>query len=93
VVQAGAVEGRARKGRLRKDRYTALLLAHKYVYDTDVAPDENINYDDIAGNIVKRSKPGKNEPFYRGAGVGRMRHANDARQGSIYKAVKRGKLI
>ena len=93
VVQPGAVEGRARKGRLRKDRYTALLLAHKYVYDADVTPDENIDYEDVAGNVEKRTKPGKDEPMYRGAGVGRMVNADSARKGDIFKAVKRGKQI
>lgn len=93
VVQPGAVEGRSRKGRLRKDRYTALLLSHKYIYDTEIAQDDSIDYEDIAGNITKRSKPGKNEVFYRGAGVGRMHNAQDARSGGIFKAVKRGKRI
>lgn len=93
VVSPGAVEGRQRKGRLRKDRYTALLLSHKYIYDTDIAPDEDIDYEDIAGNIQKRAKPGKNEIMYRGPGVGRMRNAQGARQGDIFKAIKRGKKI
>lgn len=93
VVTPGAVEGRQRKGRLRKDRYTALLLSHKYIYDTDIAPDEDIDYEDIAGNIEKRTKPGKNEVMYRGPGVGRMRNAQGARQGDIFKAIKRGKKI
>ena len=93
VVQPGAVEGRNRKGRLRKDRYTALLLSHKHIYDTDIAPDEDIDYEDVAGNIKKRDNPGKNEVMYRGAGVGRMRNANDARQGNIFKALKKGERI
>ena len=93
VVQPGAVEGRSRKGRLKKDRYTALLLSHKYIYDTDITPNENIDYEDVAGNIHKRTKPGKNEVFYRGQGIGRMRNAKDAREGSIFKAIKRGKRV
>lgn len=93
VVKPGAVEGRSRKGRLRKDRYTALLLSHKYIYDTHIAPDDDIDYEDVAGNIEKRSKPGENESLYRGPGVGRMRNAQFTRQGGIFKAVKRGKLI
>lgn len=93
VVSPGAVEGRAKKGRLRKDRYTALMLSHKYIYDTEIAPDENIDYEDVAGNIKKREKPGKNEAFYRGEGVGRMRNAKEARQGIIFKAVKKNKRI
>ena len=93
VVQPGAVEGRTRKGRLRKDRYTALLLVHKHVYDTEVTPTNDIDYEDVPGNIVKRSNAPKDEPMYRGSGVGRMRNANDARSGGIFKAVKRGKRI
>jgi hypothetical protein len=93
VVSAGAVEGRSRKGRLRKDRYTALLLSHKFIYDTDIAPDVSIDYNDVAGNIAKREKPGKNEPYYRGPGIGRMRNSNDARSGNIFKAIKKGKKV
>lgn len=93
VIQPGAVEGRARKGRLKKDRYTSLLLAHKYVYDTDISHGTEIDYDDVAGNIEKRGKPEKGEPMYRGPGVGRMRNPQGARTGGIFKAVKRGKKI
>lgn len=93
VVQPGAVEGRKKRGRLCKDRYTALLLSHKYIYDTDIAPDDAIDYEDVAGNIEKREKANKNEPMYRGPGVGRMRNAQDTRQGGIFKAIKRGKQI
>jgi hypothetical protein len=93
VVQPGAVEGRGRKGRLRKDRYTALLLSHKYIYNTDIAQPDNIDYEDVPGNIEKRAKPPKNEPLYRGAGVGRMRNAQYTRYGGIFKAVKNGKQI
>lgn len=93
VVSPGAVEGRARKGRLRKDRYTALLLSHKFIYDTAIAIGDNIDYEDVPGNIEKRTKPPKNEAMYRGPGVGRMRNAKDTRQGGIFKAVKQGKRI
>jgi len=93
VVQPGTVEGRSRKGPLRKDRYTALLLSHKYIYDTEIAQDDSLDYEDVVGNITKRNKPGKNEVFYVGPGVGRMRNARDARSGDIFKAVKRGKRI
>ncbi len=93
VVRPGAVEGRSRKGRLRKDRYTALLLSHKYIYDTEIAPDEDIDYEDVAGNINKREKPGKDEVMYRGSGVGGMKNANAARQGYTFRAIKRGRRI
>lgn len=93
VVQPGAVEGRARKGRLRKDRYTALLLSHKYIYDTHVATGTDVDYEDVPGNIAKRLKPGKNEAMYQGPGVGRMRNAQDTRQGGVFRAVKKGKRI
>lgn len=93
VAKPGAVEGRSRKGRLRKDRYTALLLSHKYIYDTDIAPDEAIDYEDVAGNIEQRKKVDKNEPLYRGPGVGRMRNSEYSRAGGAYGAVKRGKRV
>lgn len=93
VVQPGAVEGRSRKGRLKKDRYTALLLAHKYIYDQGISEGEEIDYNDVAGNIVKRSKTVENEPMYRGPGVGRMQNAQSTREGGIFKAVKQGKRI
>jgi hypothetical protein len=93
VMKPGAVEGRTRKGRLRKDRYTALLLSHKYIYDTDVATPDGIDYNDVPGNIAKREKAPKNEALYRGAGVGRLRNSQYSRSGSIYKAVKGGKII
>ena len=94
VIQPGAVEGRSRKGRLKKDRYTALLLAHKYIYDESVCEGEEIDYNDVAGNIEKRSKNvGKNEPMYRGPGVGRMQNSQATRDGGLFKAVKRGKRI
>lgn len=81
VVAAGAVEGRQRKGRLRKDRYTALLLGHKYVYDTDVKPESPIDYDDVPGNFQKFEKVDPSEGMYRGDGVGRMRNSADWNQG------------
>lgn len=94
VIQPGSVEGRTRKGRLKKDRYTALLLAHKYIYDQGISEGGEIDYNDVAGNIEKRTKKTKeNEPFYRGPGLGRLRNAQGARDGSLYKAVKRGKKI
>jgi len=91
VIKAGAVEGRSRKGRLLKDRYIALLIAHKYIYDTETTPDTDIDYEDVPGNIEKRTKPKENEPLYRGPGVGRMRNSQHTRNGGVYKAIKRGK--
>lgn len=93
VVKAGGVEGRVRRGRLRKDRYTALLLCHKYIYETEIAPDEGIDYNDVAGNIVSSKKDNKNEPFYRGSGVGRMRNVEVVRNGCVFRGIKRGKQI
>lgn len=93
VVSPGSVEGRKKKGRLRKDRYTALLLSHKFIYDTHIAIDDGIDYEDVPGNIRKRENPGQNESMYRGPGVGRMRNAQDTYNGGIFKAIKRGKQI
>ena len=93
VVQPGAIEGRSRKGRLRKDRYTALLLSYKYIYDTDIAPDNAIDYENVVGNFEKRTKVPKDEPLYRGPGVGRMRNSEYTRGGGSFGAVKRSKKI
>ncbi len=93
VVQPGSVEGRSRKGRLRKDRYIALLLSHKYIYDTSIAPDNDIDYNDVPGNIKKRENPGKNEALYIGPGVGRLRNSQNVRNTHMLGAVKRGKRI
>jgi len=90
VIKPGAVEGRTRKGRLKKDRYTALMLAHKFIYDTEVTPNYDIDYEDVAGNVEKRSKPGEDKSLYRGPGVGRMRNSNGARDGNLFGALKRG---
>ena len=90
VIQPGAVEGRTRKGRLKKDRYTALMLAHKFIYDTEVTPNYDIDYEDVAGNVEKRSKPGEDKALYRGPGVGRMRNSSGAREGNLFGALKRG---
>lgn len=93
VIKSGAVEGRARRGRLLKDRYIALLLSHKYIYDTEIAPDEDVDYNNMAGSVSKRDKPDKDKVFFIGPGVGRMHNAQDARKGSIFKAIKRGRRI
>lgn len=93
VVQAGGVEGRTRKGRLRKDRYTALLLCHKYIYETSISNDDGIDYNDIAGNIVSSKNKQTDEPLYRGPGVGRMRNSEQSRTGGTYRALKGGKKI
>lgn len=69
IIQPGSVEGRQRKGRLRKDRYTSLLLAHKYIYDNEVSFETSIDYEDISGNfkIVKGVNP--NQKMYKGPGA------------------------
>lgn len=93
VVRVGAVEGRSRKGRLRKDRYTALMLSHKYIYENAIAPNNWIDYEDVPGNIEKREKAPENEPLYRGPGIGRMRNSKETQNGGLFGAVKRGKKI
>jgi hypothetical protein len=93
VVQPGAVEGRTRKGRLHKDRYTALLLSYKYVYNTGIVFTDDIDYEDVPGNIEKRTKPKENEAMYRGPGVGRMRNTHHTRDGGLFKAIKRGRQV
>jgi len=69
VVMPGAVEGRSRKGRLRKDRYTSLLLAHKYIYDNEVSYSTEIDYEDVAGNINQVKNVNPTDKMYRGPGA------------------------
>ena len=69
VSQPGSVEGRQIKGRLRKDRYTALLLAHKYIYENEVTTDSSIDYNDVVGNIRALKKVSSSDKMYRGLGI------------------------
>lgn len=91
VTQPGAVEGRKRMGRLRKDRYTSLLLAHRYIYDNETAPAVGIDYNDVAGNI-RAVKADPSEGLYRGPGVSRLRNGAEWREVGLAStgAVKRG---
>jgi len=68
-VTSAITEGRYTKGKLRKDRYTSLLLAHKYIYGLDTTPDSGINYNDVAGNFRKVRGVSKNDALYTGPGV------------------------
>ncbi|KKM92638.1 hypothetical protein LCGC14_1216470 [marine sediment metagenome] len=90
VVSAGAVEGRQRKGRLKKDRFTALMLSHKFLYDTDTRPTELIDYEDVAGNF-KQVKTKPDEGMYRGPGAASMHNAKDWQgEAGQFGAVKKG---
>ena len=93
VVTGAIMEGRQKKGRLRKDRYTSLLIAHKYIHETDVQPVSSINYDNVAGNfeLIKRSNP--NEPLYFGPGFGSEQGKNQILHTQQARAVKRGEKI
>lgn len=91
-VSDKVLEGRVRRGRLHKDRYSSLMLAYRYLRDTISAPVPSIDYDDVAGNVsVVRGDPG--EGLYRGAGVGRMRNIDWARGEPSVGAVKRGERV
>lgn len=68
-------DGVVKKGRRRKDRYTALLLAYRHVHDVDLNIVPSIDYDDVAGNFEKVA-PKPTEGMYRGPGIGRMRNAD-----------------
>lgn len=90
VVSAGAVEGRQRKGRLKKDRFIALMLSHKFLYDTDTRPSELIDYEDVAGNF-KQVKSNPDEGMYRGPGAASMHNASDWKgEKGQFGAVKKG---
>jgi len=89
VVTAGAVEGRAKRGRLKKDRYTSLLLAHKYIYDTETQPQSSVNYDDVVGNVKKVKGTDPTEGLYRGPGVGRFQNFDNRNfYGGVYGGEK-----
>jgi len=93
VANLASFEGRTRKGRLHKDRYTALLLCHKYIYDADVAPVADLDYD-VPGNIIKNDKISENEPLYKGPGVGQLKNNQYIKRGGgPFGAVKRGHRI
>lgn len=95
VVTGSTMEGRQSKGRLRKDRYTSLLLAHKYIYDNETKPTQTIDYNNVVGNIkMVRSDP--SEGMYCGPGIGQMRNAKEWSKGGAngqFGAVKREKKI
>lgn len=93
VITGASVEGRQVRGRLRKDRYTALLLCYRYIHDTEVAFVPGIDYSDVAGNY-KRVKKKEKEPLYRGRGVGHMQNAEHYIKGGIpYGGVRGHKRI
>jgi hypothetical protein len=91
VVLPGAVEGRKKTGYLRKDRYSALLFAHRYYYDQEIKVEIPINYEDVAGNIKKVATK-KDEGMYQGPGMLSMKNADWANKANT-GAVKRGKAL
>jgi len=68
-VTTAITEGRYKKGKLRKDRYTSLLLAHRYIYSLDAEPDSGINYNDVSGNFRKVKGVKKTDAIYHGPGL------------------------
>jgi len=93
VVTGASVEGRQTKGRLRKDRYTALLLCYRHIHDTEVSFVPGIDYNDVAGNFEMVNKKEK-EPMYKGRGVGHMKNAQGYIQGKVpYGGVQRNERI
>lgn len=89
VIEPGMAEQKKKTRRLRKDRYTSLLLAHRFVYDNDTAPEVGIDYEDVAGNVQAVKDVDPAEGMYRGPGVGQMRNAEWARM-DCTGAVKAG---
>ena len=93
VVTGAIMEGRQKKGRLRKDRYTSLLMAHVYIYSVDVTPTTPIDYSDVVGNISLVHRTNTNEALYRGAGFGAEQQKNQTLLTNQPRAIKRGKKI
>jgi len=92
VITGAIMEGRQKKGRLRKDRYTSLLIAHKYVYTIDAAPTMPISYDDVPGNF-QLIKTNPNHGLYRGAGCGAMENTNKKKYSDALGGIKQGEKI
>lgn len=89
-------EGRTTKGRLRKDRYTAILLSHFYVYENEFINDDPvIDYENVAGNFQKIKEINPAQGMYVGLGVPRMKNAEFYTKGreSPFGAVKRNEKI
>ncbi len=91
VIQAGAVEGRQRKGRLRKDRYTSLLLAHKYIFDNEIPHDPNIDYNDIVGNIALIKNVKENQRMYKGPGAAILENGGPGP--NCYRGIQGGEIF
>jgi len=92
-VTSATVEGRYKKGRLRKDRYTSLLLAHKYIYSMDTEPESSINYSDVAGNF-KKVKNVDNQPLYIGPGLGGFTNSDQwCKSKNMKNSLKNGERI
>ncbi len=91
TIAPGAVEGRKRTGKLKKDRYSALLFAHRYAYEVDVRAVPKEDYNDVAGNIsIVQSDPSLG--MYRGLGVAAMQN-NQWVRGSGGGAAKGGERV
>lgn len=89
-------EGRNIKGRLRKDRYTALLLSHHHVYTNEFVYEEAVpDYEDVAGNFKKIDKCDPLGGMYTGLGVPMMKNAEFYTKGNLvpFGAVKRREKI
>lgn len=82
VVTGASIEGRQLKGRLRKDRYTALLLAYRFIHDTEVSFVPGVDYNDVPGNFKRVSKKA-NGPLYNGRGVAHMKNHEGYIRGEI----------
>jgi hypothetical protein len=93
TVTSAVMEGRQKKGRLRKDRYTSLLIGHKFIYSTDVAPVSSIDYADTAGNFKLIQNLNPNEGMYRGPGCGLMEQSNKRSYNNALGAIKKGKKV
>jgi len=93
-VTSAIVEGRYKKGRLRKDRYTSLLLAHKYIYSVDVTPESGIDYNNVAGNFKKVKNLDPNMALYHGPGIAGFTNAEEwMRSTKTKNALQNGDII
>lgn len=88
IKQPGSVEGRIIKGRLKKDRYTSLLLAHKYVYDNYIEHKTPVDYEDVVGNVNKFKRINPHDKLYKGLGLAGI--SSELPDQSVYGGIQNG---
>jgi len=82
----------SKKGRLRKDRYSALLYANYYSRNVSKEIQPTIQYKPIGGtkdNMVYNRENVKNQPLYQGPGIGRFQNSSWLTKNTVVKGKNR----